>query len=414
MTDTTPARALPLSTSERDELRRGKGTRLPLILVLLALGLAIVIPRLTHRRIAELRNDINNVADPARLRVTEIQLEMALEGSQRRGYLLTGDEALAKQFELSRQRRIAAERDLLGYSVAIDKWGRPGLSGDVQRLIGLDHNVDSLVAIHGAVSTAALDQQRASFVAAQRLSDTVASNIERAAESRRATISETESMVALSTALLLLLGIGAAVLVARLGSRFRTLALRLDEQEARFRQITENLSAVVLLSDPEFKQHLYVNGAYERIWGRSRESLEADPESFMEGIHPDDRARVRDSIGEVEKRVADLEFRLVRPDGEVRWVWGRAFPVRNADGRVFRIAGIVEDVTARHEYAEERERLLEGERTARETAEKRRAELERVSESRARLVRGFTHDVRTRSARPTAISRYWKKASSAT
>ena len=72
------------------------------------------------------------------------------------------------------------------------------------------------------------------------------------------------SNVELITAGLLLLGIGAAFLVARLGSRFRTLALRLDENEARFRQITENLSAVVWLSDPDFRRTLYVNRAYER------------------------------------------------------------------------------------------------------------------------------------------------------
>jgi PAS domain S-box-containing protein len=200
--------------------------------------------------------------------------------------------------------------------------------------------------------------------------------------------------VALTTAVLVLLGIGAAYLVARLGARFRNMALRLEEQEARFRQIADNLSAVVWLSDPDFRRHFYVNVAYERIWGRSREELERDPGAFMEGVHPDDRARLRTALGDIPDRLADLEFRVIRPNGETRWVWVRGFPVRDADGKLFRIAGIVEDITDRHAYAEERERLLENERSARSIAESRRSELERVTESRARLVRGFTHDVK--------------------
>src|ERR1051326_3852956 len=114
----------------------------------------------------------------------------------------------------------------------------------------------------------------------------------------------------------------------------------------------------------------------------------------MEGVHPDDRARLRTALGDIPDRLADLEFRVIRPNGETRWVWVRGFPVRDAYGKLFRIAGIVEDITDRHVYAEERERLLENERSARSIAESRRSELERVTESRARLVRGFTHDVK--------------------
>src|SRR5215471_8250924 len=92
----------PLSTWERDQLRRARGSRLPLVVVVLSLALAIVLPRVAERRIERLRNEINDVADPARLRVAQIQLEIALEASQRRGYLLAGDAELERQFDLSR------------------------------------------------------------------------------------------------------------------------------------------------------------------------------------------------------------------------------------------------------------------------------------------------------------------------
>lgn len=389
-----PFVAPPLSGRERDALVRGKGGWLPLVLVVFSLAVAILLPRLTQRHIARLRDDINNVADPARLRITEIELDLALEGSQRRGFLLTGDESLEKQFELTRQHRRAAEHDLTLLAHRLDGTGSAGLSRYVETLSNRDSGLDALVATNGNSSAAALDEQRARFVAVQGLFDTLARKIDSVGAVRRSAIAETESGVAMATAALVLLGIGAALLVARLGARFRRMALRLDEQEARFRQIAENLTAVVWLSDPEFQHHLYVNGAYERIWGRSRASLERDPRSFMEGVHPEDRDRVRAALADVAHHVADLEFRVVQPEGTVRWVWGRGFPVRDPGGKIFRTAGIVEDMTERHAYALEREHLLDDERQARELAERRRAELEIVTESRARLVRGFTHDVK--------------------
>jgi PAS domain S-box-containing protein len=347
-------------------------------------------------RITRLRNEINGVADPARLRVTEIQLDLALEASQRRGYLLTGDEELARQFAVSRARRREAEQQLIAYARRLDKPGLSQLARSAARIRDLDSGLDSLVSssASGPVSAASLLDQRHHFLGIQALGDSVSAAIDSAAQARRTAIGDTESIVARLTAVLVLFGLGAASLVARLGWRFRAVALRLDESEERFRQIAENLSDVVWLSDPELRRQLYVNRAYERIWGRSRESLEANPSSFLESVHPDDRARAGTALADVAHGIADVEFRVVRPDGEVRWVWSRGFPVHNADGRVFRVAGIIEDITERRQHAQERERLLESERDAREVAERRQRELERVTESRAKLVRGFTHDVK--------------------
>jgi PAS domain S-box-containing protein len=168
----------------------------------------------------------------------------------------------------------------------------------------------------------------------------------------------------------------------------------LAESDARFRQIAENIREFIWLSDLATGRALYVSPAFEGIWGRPRQSLYDDPRTFYDAIHPDDRARVEAEMPGLGGGAFDVEFRVVRPDGKVRWVRARGFPVRQANGKVFRVAGVAEDITERREAEFERERLLRREQSARAEAERREEELERVTESRARLIRGFTHDVK--------------------
>ena len=137
------------------------------------------------------------------------------------------------------------------------------------------------------------------------------------------------------------------------------------ESEERFRQIVEGLHDCVALTNAKGTELHYVNAAYERIWGLSRASLYADPASFLDGVHPDDRTRVRRAVFNQNVEF-DLEFRVVRPSGEERWVWSRGFPVRDSGGEVYRIASITEDITDR----------------------------KAIAASHERLVRGFTHDVK--------------------
>jgi two-component system, cell cycle sensor histidine kinase and response regulator CckA len=126
-------------------------------------------------------------------------------------------------------------------------------------------------------------------------------------------------------------------------------ALRASEQ--RFRQVTENIDEVLWLTDPVRKQMIYVSPAYERVWGRTCESLYARPRSWLESVHPEDRARVAD--GEPNKSGFDLEYRIVLPGGAVRWIRDRSFPIVDADGRVSRVAGVAQDITARRQLEEQ-------------------------------------------------------------
>lgn len=131
--------------------------------------------------------------------------------------------------------------------------------------------------------------------------------------------------------------------------RHTELALR--ESEERFRQLAEHIRQVFWMSTPEFNT-LYVSPAYESIWGRTRESLYREPRSFADAIHPDDRKRVASVIEQERERSYELEYRIVKPGGSVRWIWHRAFPISDQSGRVYRIAGIAEDITDRKREAD--------------------------------------------------------------
>ena len=127
----------------------------------------------------------------------------------------------------------------------------------------------------------------------------------------------------------------------------------LADREEKFRQVTDHIHEVFWLSDPAKQTVLYVSPAYASIWGRSREGLYANPWSWLEAIHPDDQERVRTAA--VTKQVAgvyDEEYRIIRPDGSIRWVRDRAYPIPNETGMVYRLAGVADDVTERKRVQE--------------------------------------------------------------
>jgi PAS domain S-box-containing protein len=125
----------------------------------------------------------------------------------------------------------------------------------------------------------------------------------------------------------------------------RTAALR--ESEQRFRQIAENIHEVFWLTTVDTSKTLYVSPAYETVWGRTCESLYQDPHSFIAAIHPEDDARVVELLGRNPERDFEIEYRVVRPDGSIRWIRDRAFPIKDESGHFYRIAGIAEDITER-------------------------------------------------------------------
>ncbi|MES2163402.1 MAG: EAL domain-containing protein [Pseudomonadota bacterium] len=120
----------------------------------------------------------------------------------------------------------------------------------------------------------------------------------------------------------------------------------LQKSELRFRQLAENIQQVFFLIDIGDTRLFYVSQAYEEIWGRSCASLYQRPGSWMDAVHPDDRAALQENAPE---RAAsgrfDLTYRILRPDGALRWIRSRGFPIADSSGQIVRIAGIADDIT---------------------------------------------------------------------
>ena len=134
----------------------------------------------------------------------------------------------------------------------------------------------------------------------------------------------------------------------------RTAAL--GESEQRFRQIAENIHEVFWLATVDFSNILYISPAYEAVWGRRRESLYREPRSFFATIHPEDRSRVSTIIDRDREQGFEVEYRVVRPDGSIRWICDRGFPIEDKSGRCYRVAGIAEDITEGKRAEEETRR----------------------------------------------------------
>lgn len=145
----------------------------------------------------------------------------------------------------------------------------------------------------------------------------------------------------------------------------------LQESEHRFRQLAENIHQVFWMFDTKNYQMLYISPAYEQIWGQKCQNLYEEARSFVDNIYPDDQWRVFLSMEkQMQGEFTEEEYRIIKPDGSIHWIWDRAFPIKNELGEVYRIAGIAEDITLRKEseaalqnFASELENLVD-QRTA--------------------------------------------------
>lgn len=119
----------------------------------------------------------------------------------------------------------------------------------------------------------------------------------------------------------------------------------LRESNERLQQIADNIDEVFWITDVTKRVVIFVSKAYEKIWGRSRESLYAAPVHWIETIHPDDRARVAEALGKQAGGGYHEIYRVIRPDGSMRWIRDQAVPIKDSEGRVYRIVGTAEDIT---------------------------------------------------------------------
>jgi len=147
----------------------------------------------------------------------------------------------------------------------------------------------------------------------------------------------------------------------------RKAARALLESEQLLRMFGDHSMDLLWIVDPSTRKLLYMNAAYERIWGRPAAPLYEDLSHWMDGIHPDDRQRVAEASRHADASgTYQTEYRVIRPDGRLVWIRGRGFPLFDANGRMRYLAGFAEDIT----LARVNEELERAHRVAQERLER--------------------------------------------
>ncbi len=132
----------------------------------------------------------------------------------------------------------------------------------------------------------------------------------------------------------------------------------LKESEERFRQMAEAIPVVFWMVSPDRTRVIYVSPAYEKICGYTCETLYVLPSLWFEIIHPEDREQVKNLASAQKDKVMDYEYRIVRPDGSIRWIHDKTSPILDEKGKIILLTGIMEDITDKKKSEEER-RLYE-------------------------------------------------------
>jgi len=154
--------------------------------------------------------------------------------------------------------------------------------------------------------------------------------------------------------------IAGAVANARLYGQLKQSQEAVGRSEELFRQMAENVREVFFLVDHKSYEVLYVNRAFKELWGRSCESLYQQPSVWLDAIHPEDLDLVNEAF-EIQQTTGefDEEFRIIRPDGSMRWIHDCVVPIRDELGQISRLVGIAEDVTERRQAVDNIKASLE-------------------------------------------------------
>jgi len=124
----------------------------------------------------------------------------------------------------------------------------------------------------------------------------------------------------------------------------------LRESEAHFQQLAENIDEVFWLRTEE--EMLYLSPAYEHIWGREFQSVSTASDGHLGLVHPSDVERIREAYRRSWGTAGpptrfDEEYRIIRPDGAIRWIQAVGWSFRISGSRETRQAGYAVDVTER-------------------------------------------------------------------
>jgi PAS domain S-box-containing protein len=362
---------------------------LPLVIVIVLLLTLVLASLALGRRSDQLRGRFADVVMPTHDALLRIQLSFAAELAAIRGYQLTGDEMYLTRLRLVRQSEAEADRELRALA--------PQLGPKVTRAVAMlearrntwAEEPEKLLA--GQITREQLSgslargQQR--FEAALVAADNVNAAVDGAADALVHGIGTAAWVERVMVILVSLAALPVVLVVGWLARRLEGATRHLSESETRIRQIAENLREVVWISDPAFTTCYYINPAFERVWRRPLATVYQDARTLLEMVHPDDRERVEGALEGYARGEFRLRYRIVRPNGDVRWIAARAAAVRDEGGKIYRIVGTAEDITERKRVEEEREELLVRERQA-------RAETEAALQTRDRVLRIVSHDLK--------------------
>ena len=139
--------------------------------------------------------------------------------------------------------------------------------------------------------------------------------------------------------------------------------IALHESERLFRQVAENLEAILYVTDLHENKLIYISPYFETIWQRDRQFMLDNPDGAIPYVHPDDKAIFMGMLDEHRAgKMTEVEYRIIRDDDEIRWLRSRSFPIEPDGNSHYRMVGLVEDITERkhaNEALREREQIFE-------------------------------------------------------
>jgi two-component system sensor histidine kinase/response regulator len=187
-------------------------------------------------------------------------------------------------------------------------------------------------------------------------------------------------------------------------------AVDIESRTTVYQQLAENIPHVFWMANCQEERLVYVSPSMLDLWLVEPQVIINDPSQWLASIHPSDRASAETTLASMLSGAANCcEYRIIRADGEIRAVRNRSFPVRDSEGKVTRVAGIIEDVTseqqAQRALRESRDELFRHvNELKQENRERRRAETElraakelaeAGSRAKSQFLRNISHELRT-------------------